>query len=83
MVCFQCTDCSWGLTFGGWGECIPGNENGPYFREDCIAWQYHAHPIYENPYYQPVWRHWWWWGMPKRYRNRLRYAQNFRPPVIP
>lgn len=83
MQCFQCSDCGWCVTSGGWGECVPGNENGPYFRSDCAAWQYHPHPIHDSQYYQPGWRRWWWWKMPERYRDRLRHAHSFRPPVIP
>jgi hypothetical protein len=83
MDCFQCSDCGWCWIPSGYGQCVPGGPNGPYFRKDCIGWQYHPHPRFEGEMYLPGWRRWWWWRMPRRYRSRLRHRHNFRPPVVP
>lgn len=48
MQCFGCGDCGWCVTPNGYGECIPGDQNGPYFRQDCVSWQ-HEPPIPPYP----------------------------------
>jgi hypothetical protein len=87
-TCNNCTNCGYCITASGYGECVPGDSSGPYFRSDCVNWEYgdpydnypysHVFPTiktYENyPYYR-------WnlrgpnarWGYRKRnIRNKLR-----------
>lgn len=67
LQCTECSSCGWCLTPNGYGECVPGNKNGPYFRQDCLDWQYIPRNIYRTPrpipvYKRPFWR--WrrsWW----------------------
>ena len=40
--CNNCTNCGYCITPNGNGECVPGDSNGPYFREDCVAYEYNA-----------------------------------------
>lgn len=40
LTCFNCPTCGWCVTPDGHGECVPGDQNGPFFRQDCIAWQH-------------------------------------------
>lgn len=48
MQCFGCSSCGWCTTPDGRGECVPGDQSGPYFRRDCVDWQYsHSIPRYD------------------------------------
>ena len=50
--CAGCTDCGYCINKFGYGECIPGDSRGPYFRDDCMYWEYDA-PLsyyYRYPY---------------------------------
>lgn len=38
--CMSCVNCGLCVPYNGTAECIPGNFNGPYFRDDCIYWKY-------------------------------------------
>ena len=38
--CKSCQNCGICYTNNGVGECIPGDKNGPYFREDCAYWDF-------------------------------------------
>jgi hypothetical protein len=76
--CFDCKSCGWCTTPDGDGECVPGNSQGPLFRQDCVAWQYEPMvPVMTQgiPYQRPTRRRrfgWWgnrgWWG-PRWYRG--------------
>jgi len=64
--CSKCTNCGYCVTASGYGECVPGDSSGPYFRSDCMYWEYgdaydfypysHVFPViktYDNyPYYR-------------------------------
>lgn len=66
--CDKCTNCGYCITASGYGECVPGDSSGPYFRSDCKFWSYndeyfsypfsHVFPIVkirsQYPYYR--WR---------------------------
>lgn len=57
LQCFECKTCGWCLTPNGYGECVPGDLNGPYFRQDCLAWQSGSPITYNHPlisYRQPI-----------------------------
>ena len=47
--CSKCTNCGYCINASGYGECIPGDNNGPYFRRDCAFWEY-GDPYYYAPY---------------------------------
>lgn len=72
--CADCTNCGYCLPYRGPGECVPGDNNGPYFRQDCMVWEYnspyndyaHIFPRLDYPY-----RYW-------RYGNRYPYITNRR-----
>lgn len=65
-TCSKCLNCGFCLTAEGTGECVPGDSNGPYFRNDCVAWEYgdqyqyypyaNLYPVVKvkssNPYFQ-------------------------------
>lgn len=38
--CKNCINCGLCYNENGYVQCIPGDINGPYFREDCTYWQY-------------------------------------------
>jgi len=76
--CFQCDECVWCWNKKGYGQCVPGNENGPYFSQDCYAWQSQPDPYRDYQYYLPGWRRWWWWTASQRTRDRLNNRYNFR-----
>lgn len=82
LDCMQCTDCGWCWTPEGNGECVPGGPKGPYFRSDCMGWQYNPHPMNDYRYFLPGWRRWWWWRLPRHQRDILRHRFSFRPPVV-
>lgn len=47
--CSKCTNAGWCISPGGYGECVPGDSKGPYFRDDCQYWEY-GDPYYYYPY---------------------------------
>ena len=47
--CSKCTNCGYCITASGYGECVPGDSSGPYFRSDCMYWEY-GDPYYCYPY---------------------------------
>ena len=38
--CNNCVNCGYCISPRGKGECVPGDEKGPLFREDCIYYEY-------------------------------------------
>lgn len=46
--CSKCTNCGYCITASGYGECVPGDDSGPYFRNDCMYWEY-GDPYYYYP----------------------------------
>jgi len=55
--CSKCTNCGYCITASGNGECAPGDSSGPYFRSDCMYWEYGSDSFY-YPYrnYYPLTR---------------------------
>ena len=57
--CNNCVNCGFCITSKGYGECVNGDQNGPFFRKDCLYWNYRqpAYKIIRNddyifrPYY--------------------------------
>lgn len=48
--CNECFDCGYCYNENGVGECVSGDENGPYFRDDCYNYEYRV-PFYYNRLY--------------------------------
>lgn len=61
--CSDCINCGYCISPSGRGECVPGDENGPYFRSDCIDYRY------KNPYVQDY-----LYGFVPYFLNRYRYG---------
>ena len=38
--CANCVNCGYCITPNGYGECVPGDSNGPYFRNDCVYYSF-------------------------------------------
>lgn len=38
--CSSCINCGYCITDSGYGECVSGDSYGPYFRDDCLYWNY-------------------------------------------
>jgi hypothetical protein len=54
--CNKCTNCGYCYTPNGGGECVPGDADGPFFREDCVAYEYNdpnyrVGRVYPDTYY--------------------------------
>lgn len=47
--CSKCTNCGYCITASGYGECVPGDSSGPYFRSDCLYYEYGS-PYEYYPY---------------------------------
>jgi len=47
--CSKCTNGGWCITPSGYGECVPGDSSGPYFRDDCMYYEY-GDPYYYYPH---------------------------------
>jgi hypothetical protein len=47
--CSDCIDCGYCISEYGDGECVSGNEDGPFFRSDCAIWEY-GKPYDPSPY---------------------------------
>lgn len=76
--CSKCVNCGFCITTTGFGECVPGDSKGPYFREDCAIWEY-VSPYYWFSYYPifPIYyprhrRYSGWRDNRRRYRGRGR-----------
>ena len=56
IECNKCINCGYCRTPNGNGECVPGDEKGPYFREDCVDYEYNT-PIYSyfSSWFYPFW----------------------------
>lgn len=39
-TCSDCNNCGFCIDRDGVGKCEPGDSRGPYFREDCVFWEY-------------------------------------------
>ena len=80
--CNNCVNCGYCISVHGLGECVPGDQRGPYFREDCAVWEYQIPTLYypsyyTNPYlkYYNFPRYTW---KSRRYRQRNRQRNRRR-----
>lgn len=95
LSCSNCVNCGYCITPNGYGECVSGDENGPYFRSDCISYSYDdsygyldnypystfgSYPYYKTQYYYDN------DGYPKtvfrRYRNKNRNNRLYTNKLI-
>lgn len=51
LSCRNCTNCGFCITANGVGSCVSGDENGPYFRQDCAVYEYSKPSLYQYPQY--------------------------------
>lgn len=51
--CGNCANCGFCYDYKGKGTCVPGDQNGPFFRSDCVDYEYIS-PIYYTDVY-PGW----------------------------
>lgn len=82
--CGDCPSCGWCVSDNGYGECVPGDANGPYFRQDCVDWQHMSnYKIHMSPYGEPIypvydpynfsyWNPWTWRGNYRYHRRSPR-----------
>ena len=84
--CAKCMNCGWCVNASGHGKCVPGDNYGPYFVNDCLYWNFGKS---FNPYSilspsisdlnkrrlsgrRHKWRNWWQYRKPGRYRYFYR-----------
>lgn len=46
--CGKCLNCGWCMNSKGVGTCVAGDSHGPFFRDDCMYWEY-GNPYYHYP----------------------------------
>jgi hypothetical protein len=44
LRCASCINCGYCVTKRGYGYCVAGDEQGPYFANDCYDWYYMTPP---------------------------------------
>lgn len=81
--CSKCINCGYCHTIYGTRECIPGDSKGPYFREDCIFWEYLNPRYWMNyyyifPFYYPYYSNIYWNRRNKNWNNRRYYRKKNR-----
>ena len=47
--CNKCTNCGWAMNKNGVGQCLPGDNSGPFFANDVTYWEY-SNPYFYYPY---------------------------------
>lgn len=65
--CGKCTNCGFCRTASGIGSCEPGDSSGPFFRDDCMFWEYNdpytyypfsdLYPVIKTKSQYPTYRH--------------------------
>lgn len=80
--CNNCTNCGYCITPNGRGECVPGDSNGPYFREDCIGYE-HTSPRYNIGRVYPYWRRDGYYYDPRGYPRTTRRRRLTNPKYRP
>ena len=77
--CYECSTCGWCITPEGFGECVPGDQYGPYFRKDCLYWDYGPNYLWYRPAPRWYWwRPWSWWPWRPRWSRRHPYRHFIR-----
>jgi hypothetical protein len=72
--CSDCTNCGYCISSSGYGECTPGDQNGPYFRKDCMTWKY------REPRYGAVHDYAYWYpGYAAGYPQKRKYGKRWGP----
>ena len=74
--CGTCINCGYCLTPDGVGECIPGDQRGPYFRSDCQGWRYGIPLSYVGPVTVSTWPNIWVGPGYRRLRRRMWQARH-------
>lgn len=47
--CSNCTNCGYCIKSDGTAECVPGSSEGPYYRNDCMYYEFNS-PTFYYPY---------------------------------
>jgi hypothetical protein len=71
FTCGNCANCGFCIDQFGFGECVPGDQYGPFFREDCVHWQYMNPGM--MPWYSPY-----RWFYPSRWSSYHHYSYPYR-----
>lgn len=74
--CGRCSNCGFCVTEHRYGECVPGDVYGPYFRQDCVEWNY-GQPQINTVFVQPIQTS--WWNVPRYVRRFDRSDKKRRP----
>lgn len=48
--CGKCVNCGYCISSRGYGECVPGDAKGPYFRDDCVYYEHGSMIDFVNPF---------------------------------
>jgi len=84
-TCGNCQNCGYCINRQGYGECVPGDNDGPYFRQDCAYYEYNnadplsvMYPDYIYPYtsLNYVNTYPYYPNYPYRYSSLSRYNRN-------
>lgn len=54
LTCSDCVNCGFCITSNGHGQCVPGDERGPYFTEDCVKWYHDYLPYFKHHVFPPL-----------------------------
>jgi hypothetical protein len=73
--CADCANCGFCFNSRGVGECVSGDNKGPYFRKDCAVWEY-APPTIVAPTYS--YSDMFYGGNPTYYIPRRSYRNSYR-----
>lgn len=65
--CSGCSNCGYCITANGSGECTPGDSSGPYFRQDCVQWEY------DSPYFYYIGNNVYPVSITRKYPKKLNY----------
>lgn len=76
--CAACNNCGYCINSNGNGECIVGDINGPYFRQDCKIWE-KGNPILTPLYIEQKNSYW----SPSFWRWRGKYEQHNKKYMSP
>jgi len=59
--CNKCTNCGLCIKKNGYNKCVPGDNNGPWFENNCMYWTYNNNEdyYYQNPHFIPTITQFW------------------------
>lgn len=80
--CGTCSNCGYCISPDNVGECVPGDVTGPYFRRDCVGWNYGMRYVQPTtyvptPWYYNIWP--WSWNVPKHAKHVRNDVKDKKP----